>query len=78
MSTVSEQPTRRTPLATSRGQRTQAAIGAAARRVIARKGILATTVADIAAEAGRSTASFYNYYDSNEAMVRECQEVRPR
>jgi AcrR family transcriptional regulator len=43
----------------------------AARTVIARKGILATTVADIAAEAGRSTASFYNYYDSKEAMVRD-------
>jgi AcrR family transcriptional regulator len=43
----------------------------AARTVVARKGILATTVADIAAEAGRSTASFYNYYDSKEAMVRE-------
>ena len=39
--------------------------------VIARKGILAATVADIAAEAGKSTASFYNYYDSKEAMVRE-------
>ncbi len=69
--TVSEQPTRRTPLPTSRGRRTQAAIDAAARSVISRKGILATTVADIAAEAGRSTASFYNYYDSKEAMVRE-------
>jgi len=43
----------------------------AARRVIARKGILATTIADIAAEAGRSAASFYNYYDSKEAMVRQ-------
>jgi AcrR family transcriptional regulator len=39
--------------------------------VVVRKGILTTTVADIAAEAGRSTASFYNYYDSKEAMVRE-------
>ena len=71
MSTVSEQPTRRTRLPTNRGRRTQAAIDAAARTVIARKGILATTIADIAAEAGRSTASFYNYYDSKEAMVRE-------
>jgi AcrR family transcriptional regulator len=69
--TVSEQPTRRTRLPTKRGRRTQAAIDAAARTVIARKGILATTIADIAAEAGRSTASFYNYYDSKEAMVRE-------
>ena len=71
MSTESEQPTRRTRLPTNRGRRTQAAIDAAARTVIARKGILATTIADIAAEAGRSTASFYNYYDSKEAMVRE-------
>jgi AcrR family transcriptional regulator len=69
--TVSEQPTRRAQLPTDRGRRTQAAIDAAARTVIARKGILATTIADIAAEAGRSTASFYNYYDSKEAMVRE-------
>ena len=71
MSTVSEQPTRRAQLPTNRGRRTQAAIDGAARTVIARKGILATTIADIAAEAGRSTASFYNYYDSKEAMVRE-------
>jgi AcrR family transcriptional regulator len=71
VSTVSEQPTQRTRLPTNRGRRTRAAIDAAARTVIARKGILATTIADIAAEAGRSTASFYNYYDSKEAMVRE-------
>ena len=56
---------------THRGRRTQAAIDAAARKVIARKGILATTIADITAEAGRSAASFYNYYDSKEAMVRQ-------
>ncbi|BBZ01187.1 TetR family transcriptional regulator [Mycolicibacterium chitae] len=55
---------------TRRGRATQAAIDAAARTVIARKGVLAATVADIASEAGRSTASFYNYYDSKEAMVR--------
>jgi AcrR family transcriptional regulator len=61
----------REQLPTLRGRQTQAAIDAAARIVIARKGILATTIADIAAEAGRSTASFYNYYDSKEAMVRE-------
>jgi AcrR family transcriptional regulator len=58
-------------LPTHRGRQTQAAIDAAARAVVARKGILATTISDIAAEAGRSTASFYNYYDSKEAMVRE-------
>jgi len=61
----------RVQLPTLRGRQTQAAIDAAARSVIARKGILATTISDIAAEAGKSTASFYNYYDSKEAMVRE-------
>lgn len=61
----------REQLPTIRGRQTQAAIDSAARTVIARKGILATTISDIAAEAGRSTASFYNYYDSKEAMVRE-------
>jgi AcrR family transcriptional regulator len=61
----------REQLPTLRGRQTRAAIDAAARDVIARKGILATTIADITAEAGRSTASFYNYYDSKEAMVRE-------
>lgn len=55
---------------TRRGRATQAAIDTAARTVIARKGILAATVADIAAEADRSPASFYNYYESKEAMVR--------
>jgi AcrR family transcriptional regulator len=71
VSTVSDLPPRRAPLPTNRGRQTQAAIDAAARTVIARKGILTTTIADIAAEAGRSTASFYNYYESKEAMVRE-------
>ncbi|MBV8930858.1 MAG: TetR/AcrR family transcriptional regulator [Mycobacteriaceae bacterium] len=61
----------REQLPTVRGRQTQAAIDAAARIVVARKGILAATVSDIATEAGRSTASFYNYYDSKEAMVRE-------
>ncbi|MGV0836204.1 TetR/AcrR family transcriptional regulator [Mycolicibacterium thermoresistibile] len=74
MTTVRSRPLTIAPreqLPTARGRQTQAAIDAAARAVIARKGILATTIADIAAQAGRSTASFYNYYDSKEAMVRE-------
>jgi AcrR family transcriptional regulator len=61
----------REQLPTLRGRQTQAAIDAAARAVITRKGFLATTISDIAAEANRSTASFYNYYDSKESMVRE-------
>lgn len=61
-------------LPTIRGRQTQAAIDTAARAVIARKGILAATISDIAAEAGRSTASFYNYYDSKEAMLRQWAE----
>jgi AcrR family transcriptional regulator len=56
---------------TLRGRQTLAAIDAAARVVIARKGFLATTISDIAAEADKSTATFYNYYDSKESMVRE-------
>lgn len=56
---------------TQRGRQTQAAIDAAARSLIARQGILATTIADIAAESGRSAASFYNYYDSKEDMLRQ-------
>src|SRR6201999_2609748 len=71
VSTVSDSSSSRAPLPTNRGRQTQVAIDAAARTVIARQGILATTIADIAAEAGRSTASFYNYYDSKESMVRE-------
>jgi AcrR family transcriptional regulator len=36
-----------------------------------RRAPLPTTIADTAAEAGRSTASFYSHYDSKESMVRE-------
>jgi AcrR family transcriptional regulator len=54
---------------TVRGRETLAAIEAAARRVVARKGFLTMTVADIAKEAGRSPASFYNYFDSKEALL---------
>lgn len=71
MSTRAEQNGHRNPLPTKRGRRTQAAIDSAARAVIARKGVLAATIADITTEASRSAASFYNYYDSKEAMVRE-------
>lgn len=54
---------------TKRGRATQEAIDSAARKVIAEKGFLKMTVADIVQEAGRSPASFYNYYDSKEALL---------
>lgn len=61
----------REQLPTRRGRQTRASTDAAARTVVARKGILATRIADIAGEAGRCTSSFYNYYDSKELMIRE-------
>jgi AcrR family transcriptional regulator len=57
------------PRPTKRGRETLEAIDAAARKVIAKKGFLKMRVADILAEAGRSPASFYNYYDSKEALL---------
>ncbi|MFW0792726.1 TetR/AcrR family transcriptional regulator [Gordonia sp. CPCC 205515] len=54
---------------TKRGRETLEAIEAAARTVIADKGFLKMTVADIVREAGKSPASFYNYYDSKEALL---------
>ena len=56
---------------TKRGERTRESFRDGARQVIAQKGFLRTTISEIAAAAGRSPASFYNYYDSKEAMVRE-------
>ncbi|EGD54188.1 TetR/AcrR family transcriptional regulator [Gordonia neofelifaecis] len=65
MVTVTEQAIK----PTRRGRATQDAIDAAARKVIAEKGFLKMTVADIVKEAGKSPASFYNYYDSKEALM---------
>ncbi|GAB2458550.1 TetR/AcrR family transcriptional regulator [Xylanimonas ulmi] len=68
---------------TRRGRQTLEAIDAAARKVIAEKGFLKMTVADIVREAGKSPASFYNYYDSKEALLERWardfqQEARER
>ena len=41
----------------------------AARRVIARKGIDATTIADITSEADVGIGSFYNHFKSKEDLV---------
>src|SRR5947209_4048249 len=45
-------------------QRTRDELLDAARRVIARKGLLATTIVDIAEEAGRAPATLYLYFAS--------------
>jgi len=60
-------------LPAARGRQTQAAIDAAVRALIARKGFLATTVSDTAGEAGRSAGSSDNGYDSKKSMVRTVQ-----
>jgi hypothetical protein len=46
----------------------------AARAAVARNRILAPTISDIAGEAGKSTASFYNCHGSTESTVRERHE----
>lgn len=54
---------------TNKGRRTEAAFLEAARQCFAEKGFLNTKISDIAAVAGRSTGSFYNYYDSKEQLL---------
>lgn len=39
--------------------------------MIAERGFLRTTISEIAAAAGKSSASFYNYYDSKEDLLEE-------
>jgi AcrR family transcriptional regulator len=57
------------PLSTPRvrGARTRQALIAGARRVFERDGFLDARIADIAAEAGVATGSFYTHFDSKEA-----------
>jgi AcrR family transcriptional regulator len=67
-----------------RGQRTRAALVAAARTVFERDGFLDARITDIAAEAGTATGTFYTYFESKEeifrAVVEEVQEdwLHPR
>jgi AcrR family transcriptional regulator len=72
--TVTVSPRERLP--TVRGRQTQAATDAAARAVVARKGFLAPTIVDIAAETRKPAASFYNYHDSKESMTREYDDPK--
>jgi AcrR family transcriptional regulator len=50
-----------------RGARTRQALVGGARRVFERDGFLDARIADIAAEAGVATGSFYTHFDSKEA-----------
>lgn len=54
---------------TAKGRATRQAFQDAARRVFARSGYLNARLSDIAEEAGKSMASFYNYFDSKEALL---------
>ncbi|GAA2052658.1 TetR/AcrR family transcriptional regulator [Williamsia deligens] len=61
-------------VATPKGRRTEQAFVDAARKVFAEKGYLAAKIADIAAEAGRSTGSFYNYHESKRQLLEHLLE----
>ena len=55
--------------ATPKGRATDEAFKEAARVVFARDGYLNAKITDIAAEAGRSAAYFYNYYDTKADLL---------
>ncbi len=55
--------------ATRKGRETDEAFREAARTVFARDGYLNAKISDIAAEAGKSVASFYNYYDTKADLL---------
>src|ERR1022692_5029781 len=55
--------------ATRKGRETDEAFRSAARTVFARDGYLNARISDIAAEAGKSVASFYNYYDTKADLL---------
>jgi len=55
--------------ATRKGRETDEAFRAAARTVFARDGYLNAKISDIAAEAGKSVASFYNYYETKADLL---------
>ena len=59
----------RTEKATRKGRETDEAFRDAARAVFARDGYLNAKISDIAAAAGRSVASFYNYYDTKADLL---------
>lgn len=57
------------PPKTPRGERTRAALLDAARQEFAEKGYFNAKIADIAERAGKSSGSFYNYYENKELLL---------
>ena len=57
------------PARTRKGRQTDEAFREAARLVFARDGYLNAKISDISAAAGRSVASFYNYYDTKADLL---------
>lgn len=53
----------------SKGRQTRQAIEDAARQLFAQRGFHGTTLADITAAAGKSTASFYRYFADKEDLL---------
>lgn len=58
-------------MTTRKGRATRRSFQEAARRVFERDGYLNARLSDIADEAGKSMASFYNYFESKEALLAE-------
>lgn len=67
---MTERPLTASPL-TKRGRRTRNALIEAAREVFEEKGFEATRVAEITGRAGLAYGSFYTYFDSKDALLRE-------
>jgi len=66
---ISHRPKRATERKQDRSKRTEQQILTAALRVFARDGISRSRIADIAAEAGISTSTLYEYYKSKEDLA---------
>jgi AcrR family transcriptional regulator len=66
---ISHRPRRATERKQDRSKRTEQQILTAALRVFARDGISRSRIADIAAEAGISTSTLYEYYKSKEDLA---------
>ena len=69
LETIAHRPRRGTERKQDRSKRTEQQILNAALRVFARDGISRSRIADIAAEAGISTSTLYEYYKSKEDLA---------